>query len=63
MRRVLDVKFTGHLALLKAIKLQDGDIFSVPGSVSTTIGAAPLQITPVKLFSSEYQIVCWRRTL
>jgi hypothetical protein len=38
LSKILQVKFTGHQTLMKSIQLQKGDIFSVPGSITTYIG-------------------------
>jgi len=38
LQKIMQVKFMGHETLLNTIKLRDGDIFSVPGSITSYIG-------------------------
>lgn len=39
IEKIVKVKYYGQVALLNACKLQAGDIFSVPGSISTVVGS------------------------
>jgi acyl transferase domain-containing protein len=39
LKRVMNVKYEGQRALLQAVDLLDGDIFCVPGSISSVVGS------------------------